>query len=104
MLYHRVMEIVPRAAGVDAMVAWYDDDPDTNPRAAITLYDAIPLDAVNLGQVTAAMVDGAIIARQQQMEAAQAAAVPMRAEITATIGRTRVVRDGRVERHERKRR
>ncbi len=104
MLYHRVMEIVPRAAGADAMVAWYDDDPDTNPRAAITLYDAIPLDAVNLGQVTAAMVDGAIIARQQQMEAAQAAAVPMRADVAAALGRTRVIRGDRVERVDRKHR
>lgn len=104
MLYHRVMEIVSQGTGVDAMVAWYADDPESDPRAAVTLYDAIPLPAANLGQVTTEMIDEAIIAKQQQLEAARAATVPMRAEVASTLGRTRVIRGGRVERVERKRR
>jgi len=104
MRYHRLSELVQQDGHVDAMVAWYVEDPEEYPAAKIVIYDAIPLPAANPGQVTAAMLDEAIIARQTALDGRQAAAVPVRAEITATIGRTRVVRDGRVERHERKRR
>jgi len=104
MRYHRVSELVQQDGHVDVMIAWYADDPEEHPSAEIVIYDALPLPAANLGQVTTAMLDEAIVARQTVLDGRQAAAVPMRAEITAAIGQTRVVRDGRVERHERKRR
>ena len=105
MQYHRITRIQQQdGGGVDLMVAWYDEDPEDNPLAPVVLNDAIPLPVANVGQVTAAMIDEAIMAKTAQREAAQAATVPLRAEVAARVGFTHVVRGGRVERHERKRR
>ena len=105
MQYHRITKIQAQdGGGVDAMVAWYDEDPEENPLAQVILNDAVALPAANVGQVTAEMIDEAILAKQAQLEATQAATVPLRADVAARIGRTHVVRAGRVERHERQRR
>jgi len=103
--YHRIMRIQAQdGGGVDLMVAWYDEDPEENPMAQVVLNDAVALPAANLGQVTAEMIDEAILSKTEQREAVQAATVPLRADVAARLGRTQVVRAGRVERHERKRR
>jgi len=105
MQYHRITKIQQQdGGGVDLMVSWYDEDPEENALAAVVLNDAISLPAANIGQVTAEMIDEAILARTAQREAAQAATVPLRADVAARLGRTQVVRAGRVERHERQRR
>lgn len=105
MQYHRITKVQPQdGGGVDLMVAWYDEDPEENPLAPVVLDDAIALPVANVGQVTATMIDEAIMARTAQREAAQAATVPLRADVAARVGFTHVVRAGRVVRHERKRR
>ena len=98
MLYHKVRRLFMSGSAVIADVVWYESDPDADPAPAALEYDQIPLDAANIGAVTAEMLEAAIAAREDSKEAERAASVAPAAAVAAMLGHGRVMRAGRSER------
>lgn len=98
MLYHKVLRVRMNGGAASADVAWYDVDPDADPGAAPFLYDAVPLDAANIGAVTAEILDAALARREDQLAADRAGTIEPRPEVAAMLGQGRVRRGGRYER------
>ena len=98
MLYHKILRVRMNGGAASADVAWYDDDPDADPAAAPFLYDAVPLDAANIGAVTAEILDDALARREDQLAADRAGTTTPRPEVAAMLGQGRVRRGGRYER------